>query len=324
MTELKFGRRKLIGGSALAAGALSLGACQTTEQKTSAGGQGSAKAKFGMNLLLWTPSPSEEHFALLENLHKWGYDGAEFPMFDASPDPKWARLRQHCNGIGLERTVSTSVQDEVNPVSEDTSIRRAACENLKRLADRTHELGAKMICGPLYSPVGRLVGRGRTETEFGYCAEVIREASDYAADAGICFSHEPLNRFETYMFNSQSDGCKLVDAVDRPNFGLHYDTFHANIEEKNSASAIRHAGKRIHHVHLSESDRSTPGTGQVHWNENFAALKDIGYDRWLVIEAFGRALPEIAAATCIWRKMYESEEQLVRDGLKFVKRKWNA
>ena len=43
------------------------------------------------------------------------------------------------------------------------------------------------------------------------------------------------------------------------------------------------------------------------------------YDGWMMIEAFGLALPELAAATKIWRRMYESERQLATDGLNFMK-----
>ena len=37
------------------------------------------------------------------------------------------------------------------------------------------------------------------------------------------------------------------------------------------------------------------------------------------VEAFGLALPELAAATKIWRKMYTSEEQLAEDAIAFMK-----
>ena len=72
-------------------------------------------------------------------------------------------------------------------------------------------------------------------------------------------------------------------------------------------------------VHISENDRSTPGKGNVRWAENFDALKEVGYDGWLMVEAFGLALPELAAATKIWRRMFESEEQLSRDALAVMK-----
>ena len=279
--------------------------------------------RIGINLLLWTATPTEEHLGLLDDIKKWGYDGVELPVFDATVT-HLGKLGKHCDDLGLGRTISTIMSEEANPVSPEATVRRAGCDYLKRIADRTKEVGATMICGPLYSPVGTLVGRGRTDTEFGHCVEVMREASGYAATLGVHFAHEPINRFETYVFNAPSDGLKLVDAVNLPNFGLHYDTFHAHIEEKDPAGVIRQAGKRIHHVHISENDRSTPGAGQVRWQESFAALKDVGYDRWLTIEAFGRAMPEVAAATCIWRSMFESEEQLATDGLKFIKDSWAA
>ncbi|RJP19082.1 MAG: sugar phosphate isomerase/epimerase [Candidatus Omnitrophota bacterium] len=277
--------------------------------------------KVGINLLLWTANPTVENFALLDTLKAWGFDGAEFPMFDPS-GRHWAELGKHCDEVGLGRTVCLCVPADANPVSPDAAVRKAAIDFLKKGIDCAHELGARLICGPFYAPVGHLVGRGRTDDEFHYAVEVIREAAEYAAKAKIDLAHEPLNRFETYVINSQEDGCKLVDAVGKPNFGLHFDTFHSHIEEKNIGKAIRNAGKRILHVHISENDRSTPGTGLVHWAETFSALKAIGYNRWMTIEAFGRALPEVAAATCIWRKMFENEEQLAKDGLKFIRKSW--
>ena len=98
-----------------------------------------------------------------------------------------------------------------------------------------------------------------------------------------------------------------------------YDTFHAHIEEKDPRAALEACKDVLVHVHLSENDRSTPGTGQVAWDETFAALHEIGYDGWVAIEAFGGSLPELAAATKIWRRMFESEEQLARDGAAFIR-----
>jgi D-psicose/D-tagatose/L-ribulose 3-epimerase len=98
-----------------------------------------------------------------------------------------------------------------------------------------------------------------------------------------------------------------------------YDTFHANIEEKSIKEAIKGCADMLCHVHISENDRSTPGKGNVRWADNFDALREVRYDGWLMVEAFGLALPELAAATKIWRRMFESEEQLSRDALVFMK-----
>ncbi len=73
------------------------------------------------------------------------------------------------------------------------------------------------------------------------------------------------------------------------------------------------------HVHAAENHRGTPGSGQVDWDATFAALAEIGYDGWVVIEAFGDSLPELAAATKVWRKTFSNEEQLARDGAAFLR-----
>ncbi len=90
------------------------------------------------------------------------------------------------------------------------------------------------------------------------------------------------------------------------------------------ADAIRAIKDVLFHVHISENDRSTPGKGDIKWSEVFDALVDVGYDHWLTIEAFGLALPELAAATKIWRRMFADELQLAEEGLAFVKKNMAA
>jgi D-psicose/D-tagatose/L-ribulose 3-epimerase len=130
---------------------------------------------------------------------------------------------------------------------------------------------------------------------------------------------ECLNRFETYLLNTHADAARFAKEVQHPQCRVMYDTFHANIEEKSIPEAIRGCADMLVHVHISENDRSTPGKGNVRWDQNFDTLVEVGYDGWLMIEAFGLALPELAAATKIWRRMFASEEQLARDGLAFMK-----
>lgn len=277
--------------------------------------------KYGMNLLLWTGNVTEEHYPLLEKIKSWGFDGAELPMFGFDVNPYQA-IRKKMDAIGLECTTVTIVPPDKNPIDPDATVRAAAADHLKQAIDTCHILNAKMMCGPYVSPVGKLVGRGRTADEWKWAVECFQKVAPLAQQAGVVLGLEALNRFETYFVNSMADLAKLVDEVNHPNFRMMYDTFHANIEEKSSAEAIRTGGKRIVHIHISENDRSTPGEGHVLWDENFQTIKSLGYDGWLVIEAFGLALPELAAATCIWRKMFPSEEHVATKGLQFIKRKW--
>jgi D-psicose/D-tagatose/L-ribulose 3-epimerase len=125
-----------------------------------------------------------------------------------------------------------------------------------------------------------------------------------------------------YHLNTLDQAIRFVDEVGHPNCRIHLDTFHAHIEEKDPADAIRRAGTRIAHVHISENDRGVPGTGSVAWDATFGALRDIDYDGWLTVEAFGNALPRLAAATKIWRPLFDSEEQLAADAYAFLTSKW--
>ncbi|HEY8505115.1 MAG TPA: sugar phosphate isomerase/epimerase, partial [Gemmataceae bacterium] len=133
-----------------------------------------------------------------------------------------------------------------------------------------------------------------------------------------------LNRFECYFLTTAADAKALVRAVNHPSFRTMYDTFHANIEEKDVAQAIRHISDVLAHVHISENDRGTPGTGHVQWDATFQTLREVNYDGWLVIEAFGRALPDLAAATRVWRDLFPSPDEVYTQGLKFMREKWAA
>ena len=99
-----------------------------------------------------------------------------------------------------------------------------------------------------------------------------------------------------------------------------FDSFHAHIEEKNQAKAILSCADETIHVHVSENDRGTPGTGQVDWSSFFDGLKQSGYGGYLTIEAFGTALPALAAATKVWRSLFPDAMGLCRDGLAFMKK----
>jgi D-psicose/D-tagatose/L-ribulose 3-epimerase len=279
--------------------------------------------KLGMNVMLWTAAATEEHLPLLDSLKAWGYDGVELPMFSPDCSP-WATLAAKLDDLGLGRTAVTVMPETGNPIAAGPAVRRAGLDHLKACLDACAVLGADTLAGPLYSPCGRLVGRGPSAEEFRWATEALLAAAEHAGSLGITLAVEPLNRFETYFLTCVEQAVRLVDEVGHPRLGMLYDTFHANIEEKDPVGAIGLAGGAIAHVHCSENDRSTPGEGHIPWPETFCALRQIGYDGWLTVEAFGRALPEIAAATCIWRGMLESEEALARSAAEFIRAGWAA
>jgi len=208
-------------------------------------------------------------------------------------------------------------------VSDNPAHRQAAVDNLKWLIECAHALAAPVICGPMYQTIGAFTGNGPTETELARAAEVLRSVADDARAAGVTLAMEPLNRFECYLLNTLADAAALTDRVGHPNVGVLFDTFHANIEEKDPVGAIRAHGRVIKHFHCSANDRGIPGQDHVDWLGTFQALHATGYDGWLVIEAFGRALPGLAAATKIWRDLFDEALNVARSGVPFVRKTWS-
>jgi D-psicose/D-tagatose/L-ribulose 3-epimerase len=248
-----------------------------------------------------------------------GYDGVEIPVFDREVD-KYAELGRRLDDLGLERLAVSARGADDNPIAADAALRTEAVEATKANLDSAAALGAPTICGPLGAPLGVFSGAPPTAEEKARAVEYLQEVAPYAEERGVTIALEYLNRFEMYLTNTAADLAALVREVDHPRIRMMYDTFHAHIEEKDPRAALRECADVLVHVHLSENDRSTPGTGQVDWDETFAGIAEIGYDGWVAIEAFGDALPELAGATKIWRRMFESEEQLARDGASFVRK----
>jgi len=275
--------------------------------------------KYGMNLLLWTSDVTEEHFPLLENLKTWGFDGVELPVFDMQAD-KFQRIGKKLDALGLGRTAVTVCTDAENPISPDAAIRKAGLDRLKKAVDMCAAAGCTHLCGPIHSALGSFTGTGPTPDEWKWGQETLSQAADYAKTNKITLVVEYLNRFECYFLTNAADAAKFCREVNHSHLRMMYDTFHANIEEKNIAAAMQGCFDQVVHVHISENDRSTPGEGHVDWHTTFQMLKQLRYDGWLMVEAFGLALPALAAATKIWRRMFPSEEYLSQHALAFMKR----
>jgi D-psicose/D-tagatose/L-ribulose 3-epimerase len=272
-----------------------------------------------MNMLLWSTDVSgsefDPTFALLKDV---GFAGVEIPIFDREVD-KYAELGRRLEELGLERLAVSARGGDDNPISGDPAVRAEAVAATKANIDSAAALGAPMLCGPLAAPLAVFSGAPPTADERARAVAYLQEVAPYAEERGVTIALEYLNRFEMYLTTTAADLAALVREVDHPRVRMMYDTFHAHIEEKDPRAALQGCKDVLVHVHLSENDRSTPGTGQVDWETTFAAIDEIGYDGWVVIEAFGDSLPELAGATKIWRRMFESEEQLCRDGAAFVR-----
>ena len=275
--------------------------------------------KFGVNLLLWTANFDSSHLPLLPRIREAGFDGIEVPMYKGR-DFAVAALREGLADTGLECTICSVLVEGLSLTSDDAGVRAKAVEQLRENIATTAEVGARIIAGPMYSPVGYMTGRRRTADEWRRAVECWQELGPWLAQHEVVAAIEPLNRFETYFLNTAEDSARFCDEVGHPNVGILFDTFHANIEEKSIADGYRRVARHLKHVHTCENDRGTPGSGHVEWAEVFAAIREIGYDGWLTIESFASNLPEIAAAAAIWRDLAAMPEAVAFDGIRFLKK----
>jgi D-psicose/D-tagatose/L-ribulose 3-epimerase len=277
--------------------------------------------KLGFNLLLWTGHVGKEHLPILKALKKAGYDGVEIPLFEGTTD-HYAWLGGELDKLGLGRTTVSVLGQGHNSLSPDKAQQNAALERAKWAIDCTAALGAPILAGPMHSEIGYFTGNGATKQERARGISFHRKAGDHAAKKNVRFAVEALNRFECYFLNTMQQLSDYLDEVDHPAVKAMYDTFHSNIEEKDPVAAIKTIKKHMIHVHISENDRGTPGRGHVPWGETYKALKAAKYDGWMTIEAFGRAIPALAAATRVWRDFFPKPEQVYLEGLKSMKQGW--
>ncbi|KKC33990.1 sugar phosphate isomerase/epimerase family protein [Devosia psychrophila] len=276
----------------------------------------------GVNLLCLTGFVEAEHLGWIGRIADLGYDGVEIPVLRRGPE-HYAWMGRELDAIGLRRTTTSVIPSVLaNPLSDDPEIRQAGRAHLDWALDCAIALGAESIGGPMHAPIGYFTGAGPTEIELQYGVDAHRALAARASANGLYVSLEHLNRFETYFLNTMQQARLYTDRVDHPAFRIMYDTFHANIEEQDQARAIATLGDAMGVLHVSENDRGIPGRGHIDFAAVFGAARRTGYDGWVTLEAFGAGLPELAAATRVWRPLFPDFETLFAESIGFIRQTW--
>ncbi len=277
--------------------------------------------KFGVNSFVWvSPCTTAAVRELAPKVKSMGFD--LFEVSCENPDlldPKAVRRELERNG--LQGIICGAFGPDRNLCSSDPGVVANARSYIRWLIDAAETVESPVVCGPMYSAVGKehLDDAAARKAEWDRAVEGVRDLAIVARPKGIRLAMEPLNRFETDLINIVAQGLDFIDQAGMDNVGLHLDTFHMHLEEKDSAAAIRKASDRIFHFHACENDRGVPGTGQVHWQDIAAALKEVQYAGPIVIESFTAAVKEIARSVCIWREIAPSQDAIAVEGLKYLR-----
>jgi len=279
-----------------------------------------AKIGVGVNAWVWTSPFANDSLELITRAAEMGFDAFTVPLENLD-DFDTASLKSAMGDTGMRFYVTGAYGPDRDLANESPQVRQQSLDYIKAAVELCEQLGIHTLVGPAYSAVGkrRKIPDEQRKQEWDWAVSGLTQAGKIAADHGVTLAIEPLNRFETDLVNTAEQVKRMIGEINLPSVKIHLDTFHMHIEEKNVYDAIVLAGDDLVYVDASESDRGTPGKGQVHWNEVARALGDINYKGDCIIESFTPDCEMIADAAAIWRPLAESQDALASDGCQFLK-----
>jgi len=272
----------------------------------------------GIEIFYWINNWADNQTAYFERAKQCGFEGVEISMV-AGPDMATQPMRAELERLELAIFCSTGLSPQTDITSPDTSIRQAGIEYLKRCLETAHTLGSPILGGVTYAPWLHFPPGTELQPYRDRSAEALRHVAQTAADLGLTICLEILNRFETFMFNTVAQGLTFLQQVDHPAVKLQLDTFHMNLEEDDIAGAIRQAGHTIGHFHCAANNRKLPGQGHLNWPAIKAALDDVNYQGWLVIETFPTPGHEVGRTVYTWRPLAQNLDEEARQSVEFIR-----
>ena len=231
----------------------------------------------------------------LETASEIGFDGVELFTSKASIDtnvPLARLLERHNLTVGAVGTGAGKVLHGLTLTDPDSSIRKKAREFIKDMIIFGAELSAPSILGSMQGSYGNDCTR---ETAIRYLEEALQELGEFAISQGTFFIYEPLNRYETNLFNQFEDACNFCRSLNSNGIKVLADLFHMNIEESSIEASIRPNADVLGHVHFADSNRKPVGFGHTDMKPICECLKEINYNGYISAEAFAWPDPDTAA-----------------------------
>ncbi len=266
----------------------------------------------GIYYAYWEKKWEGDYIYYTDKAARLGFDILEIA---ASPLPYYTKeqiqaLKSCAKSNGIRLTAGHGPAPDQNIASADPSIRANAIEFYKKLFDVMGQLDIDLIGGGIYSywPVDYTKPIDK-EGDWKRSVEGVREMAHIAAGNNITLCLEVLNRFEGYILNTSEEGTRFVKEVGEPNVKVMLDTFHMNIEETSIGDAIRTAGPLLGHFHTGECNRLVPGKGRTPWREIHDALRDIKYDKAVVMEPFVQTGGKVGSDIKVWRPMVDDQSE---------------
>ncbi len=271
-----------------------------------------------IEIFYWIDRWADDQAVYFPKAKACGFDGVEISLI-SGPDMPVADIRSALQANALQVYCSLGLPLEMDITSPDRTRRRAGIEYLKRCLETSARMGSPVLGGVPYAPWLHFPAAGDLQPYRDRSATALREVAATAADLGLDLCLEILNRFETYLFNTVSDGLAFLEAIGHPAVKLQLDTFHMNMEEDNLPDAIRLAGAALGHFHCAANNRKLPGRGHIDWPAIKLALDEVQYTGPLVIETFPNPQAETGRTVNTWRSLVQDADREARQAAEFVR-----
>jgi D-psicose/D-tagatose/L-ribulose 3-epimerase len=261
----------------------------------------------------WTRAGAEKAIAAAQ---RYELDFVEIALLDP-PSCDAAHSRKLLQASGLRAVCSLGLPERAWASKHP----QEAIDFLAVAIEKTAAMGALALSGVTYGGIGERTGQPPTAGELDNITRALAVAAKQAKALGIELGVEAVNRYENHIINTAAQAVALVERVGADNIFVHLDTYHMNIEEKGMGNGIITARDHLKYIHLSESDRGTPGAGTCNWDEVFATLAAINFSGGLAMESFINMPPQVALGLSVWRPVAESEAEVMGNGLPFLRNK---
>jgi D-psicose/D-tagatose/L-ribulose 3-epimerase len=273
--------------------------------------------KIGIHLSYWQEAWGDDLVPLVAKAKEAGFDVAEFPLLDPT-GLDYSGIKTALADHDILASCGTGLGPDTDITHPDGAVRQAGLKHLRACLEGAAELGSPALGGVTYAPWAVFPPDDLVQRK-NNSIRSLKEAVKIAEDLSVVLCMEVLNRFEGYLINTVEQGIEIIDEVGSDYLKLHLDTFHLNLEADDIGEEIRRAGKHLGHFHCVANNRKIPGAGHIPWDEVKHALRDVGYQGYLVAETFVNPAGEVGRGLFIWRKLADNMDLAAKRAAEFLR-----
>ena len=269
----------------------------------------------------------DKYAHIAQKVSEIGFDVLEISAdhIYAMPESDLEKLNEVREKLGLVFTANSGPSREHDLASPDPKIRQQGIEYFKTILQKMQIIESETLIGAIYSFWPSDFVNINKELAWERSIACLQEIGKSAEELHIEIALEVLNRNESYILNDCKEALEYCDKVGNKNIKVLLDTYHMNIEEDNMLDAIRLAGNRLGHFHVGECNRKLPGmNNSIDWPAIGKALKDIQYDKAVVMEPFILHGGSVGDSIRVWRDLSDhadkaTMDKYISDSLTFLK-----